>query len=404
MHLLDFLDYKTLLACECLLAIVFTIVFLGLKRIFPQVRGAYPVALSFALVVPETIFMVLGGHVSPVISVLMANTLTLSSLIAMYEGVLQFTGGTNRRWLLWFLAFTSFSVVYYDTEVHKNLVPCIISVSLVMAAIRGFTAAALFQRARRSTQRKALIYFGLFLTAMGAISLRLVWNVYRHGLPDGMTEISAQQALMRATGMFYLATSGLCFLVLTSRELVSRRRVDDNRDGLTGVFSRGGLDLNLAVEMERSSRSGQAFSIALVQVDQLSGILEAEGRAAGNATLREVAQAIAGQLRGTDQVGRYSGDLFLLVLSQTAQQDALIVAERVANQVGKLQLMTDSHAMTLSVGITESATGDTGELMIARAERAMILAGTEGGNCRRVVLAELPGTMPTDGEQVSAVA
>jgi diguanylate cyclase (GGDEF)-like protein len=403
--MLDFLDYKTLLASECMLAIVFTIVFVGLKRTFPQVRGAYPVALSFALVVPETIFMALGGHVLPVVSVLMANTLTLSSLIAMYEAVIQFTGGVNRRWLLWFMAFSSFSVVYYNTEVHRNLVPCIISVSLVMAAIRGFTAVALFQHSRRSTQRKALIYFGLFLTAMGAISLRLVWNVYRHGLPDGMTEMSAEQAMMRATGMFYLATSGLCFLVLTSRELVSRRRGEEHQDGLTGTFNRGGLDLNLAIEMERSSRTGHVFSIALVQVDQLSRILEAEGRPAGNATLREVAQAISGQLRGTDHVGRYSGDLFLLVLSQTSQQEALIVAERVAGEAGKLKLMTDSHSITLSVGITESAAGDTGPQMISRAERAMILAGTEGGNCRRVVLAERAGAVPAAGdERVSAVA
>ena len=100
MHLSDFLDYKTLLASECVLGIVFTIVFAGLRRVFPQVRGANPVALSFALVVPETIFRAMGGNVPPVVSVLMANTLTISSLIAMYEGILQFTGGPNRRWVL----------------------------------------------------------------------------------------------------------------------------------------------------------------------------------------------------------------------------------------------------------------------------------------------------------------
>jgi len=334
----------------------------------------------------------------------MANTLTLSSLIAMYEGVLQFTDGVSRRWLLWFLAFTSFSVVYFNTEVHRNLAACIVSLALVMAAVRGFTAFALFKRSIISTQRAALRFFGLFLTTMGAISVRLAWQVYAHGLPNGTTEASAEGVLMRSTGMVYLAISGLCFLVLTSRELVSRRRVEGYRDRLTGTFDREGLELSLAIEMERSSRSGLPFSIGLVQVDQLTRILEAQGRAGGNVTLREVAEAIAGQLRNTDQVGRFSGDLFLMVLSQTTHLEALIVAERVAGKAGQLKLLTDSHAITLSIGITESATGDTGEQMIARAEGALSLAATAGRNCCRVVLGERTGTLPVDDARVSALA
>jgi len=402
MHLLDFLDYKTLLVCECVLAIVFTFVFLGLKRIFPQVRGANPVALSFALIVPETIFVVLGGHVSPVVSVVMANTLTLSSLIAMYEAVLQFTGGTNRRWLLWFLAFTSFAVVYYNTEVHVNLAPCIISVSVVMAVIRGFTAQALFERSMRSTQRTTLRFFGLLLVALGLISLRLAWTTYRFGLPTGTTELGAEQAMMRATGMFYMAAAGLYFLVITSRELVTRRRMDAHRDRATGTIDRGGLDLALSVEMERSSRSGQSFSIAMVEIDHLGRIQEAEGRAGGNATMREVAAAIGGQLRGTDQIGRYSGDLFLLVLSQTAQHEALIVADRVAAEVAKLRLVTNAQPITLSIGITESVPTDSIVQMVSRAEQALFLAKSEGQNCCRVVLA---GQGDTAADvKVSAVA
>jgi diguanylate cyclase (GGDEF)-like protein len=386
MHLTDFLDYKTLLASDCVLGIIFTIVFTGLNRIFPHVRGANPVALSFALVIPETIFRALGGHVAPVISVLMANTLTLSSLIAMYEAILQFTGGPNRRWLLWFIAFCSFSVVYFYTEVRPSVGPCIISVSLVMAVIRIFSAMALFQRSVRSTQRRTMQLFGVFLCAMAFISLRLAWNTYVRGLPTGMTEVSAQQAMMRATGLFYMAIAGLFFLVLTSRELASRRRTEFHRDTLTGTFNRSGLELNLAVEMDRSSRSGNVFSIALVEVDQLGRIQESEGRAGGNATLREAAEAIGGQLRGTDHVGRYSGDLFLLVLSQTTHTEALIVAERISNEVGKLKLLTGSEPLTLSVGITESATGDAGVQMISRSEQALFQARSEGRNCCRVVL------------------
>jgi diguanylate cyclase (GGDEF)-like protein len=288
--------------------------------------------------------------------------------------------------------------------VHRNLAPCIISVSLVMAVIRGYSALTLFRQSARSTQRKTMQLFGVFLCGMGLVSLRLVWNTSVHGLPNGTTEISAEQAMMRATGLFYMATAGLFFLVLTSRELISRRRSEVHRDMLTGAFNRGGLELNLSVEMERSSRSGQAFSIVLVEVDQLGRILEQEGQGGGNATLREVAEAIGGQLRGTDHVGRFSGDLFLLVLSQTAQQEALIVAERISKATGKLKLLTGSEPITLSVGITESAMHETGAQMIARAEQALAAAKAEGRNCSRVVLAARVESVGGADSTVSAVA
>ena len=208
--------------------------------------------------------------------------------------------------------------------------------------------------------------------------------------------------MMRATGMFYMAAAGLYFLVITSRELVTRRRMDAHRDRATGTIDRGGLDLALSVEMERSSRSGQSFSIAMVEIDHLGRIQEAEGRAGGNATMREVAAAIGGQLRGTDQIGRYSGDLFLLVLSQTAQHEALIVADRVAAEVAKLRLVTNAQPITLSIGITESVPTDSIVQMVSRAEQALFLAKSEGQNCCRVVLA---GQGDTAADvKVSAVA
>ena len=164
-----------------------------------------------------------------------------------------------------------------------------------------------------------------------------------------------------------------------------------------------GLDLNLAMEMERWSRNGVSFSIAMVQIDNLGRIQEYEGPAGGNATLREVAVAIGGQLRGTDVIGRFTGDLFLLILSQTVQAEARIVAERISGEVGKLKLLTNTQPMTLSIGITESAPNETVAQMLDRAEQALFLARQAGENCTRVVLAANTDTEAADS-QISATA
>ena len=293
-------------------------------------------------------------------------------------------------------------MVYFNTEVHPNVAPCIISVSLVMAVIRGFSALALFRQSARSTQRKTMQLFGVFLCMMAIYSLKLAWAVYWNGLPTHKADTQAEQTMMRATGLFYMAIAGLFFLVLTSRELAARRRTEVHRDALTGTFDCGGLEFNLAVEMERSSRSGQVLSIALLEVDQLGSILESEGRAGGNATLRAVAEAIAGQLRTTDHVGRFTGDLFLLVLSETPEHEALIVSDRISKEVGKLKPLTSSESLTLSVGITESSTDELRVKLVARAEQALSLAKAEGRNCSRVVL--LQRAEGTADSRASAIA
>ena len=387
MHLLDFLDYKTLLVCECVLAIVFTFVVLWLKRLFPQVRGSYRVALSFALMVPATIFMALGGQVSSAISVLMADALVLGSMIAMYEGLLQFTGGANRRSLLWLMAVAAFSGVYYNTEVAPNPARCLVLVAAVIAIIQLFMAQALFRGSTRLTQRMTLRLFGVLLAILAGISLRVAWHLYRSEFPTALAEINAQQTMMRATGIFYMASAGLYFLTISGRELAMRQRGEVHRDRVTGAVIRSGLDVNLAVEMDRWNESGQIFSIAKVQIDSLGRILQEEGQTGVNATLREVALAIGGQLRGTDVIGRFSGDMLLLILSQTGHEEALVVADRISAEVRKLKLLTNAAPITLSIGITESAPNDSIEKMLERAEQAMDLARQDGENRARVELA-----------------
>jgi len=91
-------------------------------------------------------------------------------------------------------------------------------------------------------------------------------------------------------------------------------------------------------------------------------------------------------------------------LSQTTHSDALVVAERISGEVGKLKLLTGSEPLTLSMGITESGPGDAGVKMIARAEQALFQAKAEGRNCRRVVLLPRADAGGSPDAKVSAVA
>jgi GGDEF domain-containing protein len=414
-HLLDF---QTLLVCESMMAVVFAIVFMGLQRVFPYVRGARAIAISFLLIVPDTLFVGLRGQVSPVVSVLIADTLMLASLIAMYEAILQFTGGVNRRWVLWFVAFVSFAVVYFYTDVRPQLAPRLIAIALSMAFVRANTAAALLKRSIRSTQRMTLGFFGLFMASLTAMSLWRAWRIARYGGPTDPLQQDAIQSTILVTGIFYLTTSGLCFLMLTIRELATRRRMEADWSPLPGMFNRRGLEVNLSLELDRLHRRfaggahemslgrGNAhygFSIALVEIDSLSRV-DAESIAASRRAMRDVGEMIASQLRSTDHIGRFSAIRYLLFFAQTDSRDALIVTERIAADVAMLLSRAGGGGVTLSIGIAEAAAGDSTVGLISRAELGVERARAEGGNCRSVVVTERLETVAKLAETVSAVA
>jgi diguanylate cyclase (GGDEF)-like protein len=385
-----------------MMAVVFAIVFFGLQRVFPHVRGAKAIAISFLLIVPDTLFVGLRGQVSPVVSVLIADTLMLGSLIAMYEAILQFTGGVNRRWLLWFVTFVSFAVVYFYTDVRPQLAPRLIAIALSMAFVRANTAAALLKRSIRSTQRLTLGFFGLFMASLTLMSLWRVWRIARYGAPTDPVQQDRIQSTILETGIFYLATSGLCFLMLTIRELATRRRMEADWSPLPGMFNRRGLEVNLALELERlqkrftnpalemplGKRDVQyGFSIALVEVDGLKRA-DAESIASSRQVMRDVGEVIASGLRSTDHIGRFSATRYLLFLAQNDSSEALVVTERIAADVAMLQSRSNVGGVTLSIGIAEAVAGDSTVGLISRAEFGVERARAEGGNRRSVGMPE----------------
>jgi diguanylate cyclase (GGDEF)-like protein len=404
------LDFRTLLACESILAVVFAIVFLGIRRVSPRALGARSLAISFLLVVPDALAVGLRGRVSPVVSVLIADTLMLASLIAMYEAVVAFTGVENRRWLLWFASFISFAVVYFATDVHPAFAPRIVAIALSMALVRGATARALLQRSLRSPQRITVTFFGLFMAALTGQSLFRVYRIVRFGAPATADQQDRMQSAILVTGIFYLATSGLCFLLLLGRDFITRRRIEADWAETPGMFNRRTLEARIELELDRlrqraaghSEEPPQVFSVALLEIDQLSRV--APNSAAGRRALRDVAHVFSGTLRSTDQIARFSEKQFLLLLGKATRADALKAAERHAGKVAQINFGRGPGAVTLSGGIAEAAATDTAESLIARAELALRQAQAEGGDLCRIAPPERTKTSGGDSSDIIAVA
>jgi diguanylate cyclase (GGDEF)-like protein len=146
-------------------------------------------------------------------------------------------------------------------------------------------------------------------------------------------------------------------------------------DPLTGLANTRTLGRVLELELARATRQGGEVSVALIDVDGLTGINEASGHEAGDDVLRAVATVLAESVRLVDTVARYGGDEFVLIAPGAA---GMTVAQRVLDGVAGL---AEQHGrrISVSVGMARFPTdGASSEELLASASAALLAARGEG--------------------------
>ena len=154
------------------------------------------------------------------------------------------------------------------------------------------------------------------------------------------------------------------------------------RDELTGLFNRRHLMALLDDEKNRASRGGPLFCLAMLDIDHFKKVNDLYGHLAGDAVLLAVATTIQMTMRNTDFCGRYGGEEFLLVYTQTNTPGAVICAERVRSGVESMRFpdIGPDFRITFSLGLTEYHSNDDVQKVISRADSALYLAKDSGRN------------------------
>jgi diguanylate cyclase (GGDEF)-like protein len=176
------------------------------------------------------------------------------------------------------------------------------------------------------------------------------------------------------------------------RELnVSRKKLQSSltviremaiHDDLTGFYNRSHLMDLIESENNRSVRTGSIFSLVMMDIDKFKKINDTHGHQTGDQVLRTFAAVIRSILRKTDFCGRYGGEEFLIVLTQTDLQAAKLFAERIRDCVENSffpDLGPDSR-VTVSIGLAEHRTQEDIEKTISRADEFLYKAKKGGRN------------------------
>jgi diguanylate cyclase (GGDEF)-like protein len=166
------------------------------------------------------------------------------------------------------------------------------------------------------------------------------------------------------------------------------------KDEVTGLYNRRFFSIRLEEEVSRYRRFNHPVSVVLLDLDGFKAVNDDLGHAAGDETLRGMADILLKQSRGINVICRYGGDEFAVLLVETSKNGARLYADRIRYI---LSSSTFSHGrrVTASFGIAslpEDVTPSTEELIRA-ADEALYAAKRAGKN--RVSVHEDIGATPT---------
>ncbi|MFL5675983.1 MAG: diguanylate cyclase [Chloroflexota bacterium] len=155
-------------------------------------------------------------------------------------------------------------------------------------------------------------------------------------------------------------------------------------DRLTGVANRQSLLAALFAEVERASRYERPLCVAFVDIDHFKAVNDTYGHASGDIVLRGVAQTVAENLRTSDLIGRYGGEEFMLILTETTVEEGAALSEKLRKLVERLRFSVEGNP-TLSVTISIGIVGGAGQqlrmdTLVRDADAAMYSAKSLGRN------------------------
>jgi len=228
-------------------------------------------------------------------------------------------------------------------------------------------------------------------TLLAMATLAVVADTLRNGtFPAEFDFNSSQSIFLHATGVLAVAIIFSIFLLTLSERLNRAFLVQAMCDSLTGLYNRRAFEDLAARELSRSSRTGQAVSILLLDLDRLKEINDECGHAAGDVAIRAAADILKRSLRSEDYICRWGGDEFCALLTRAGSDQAESAAQRVLRAIDGYRFSYGQSAISISVSIGVAAlTEEDGDLagLFARADAALYRAKSEGRNCYAVAAA-----------------
>ena len=150
-------------------------------------------------------------------------------------------------------------------------------------------------------------------------------------------------------------------------------------DELTGLLNRHALYSILSQEVERSVRYKRPFSILLFDIDQFKAINDTYGHLEGDKVLVELSKLVGSLMRKTDFVGRWGGEEFLVILTETDSEAAQVIAQRFRAKIEETRFL-EKYSIAASFGVSTYDISGSLQGLLEYADIALYQAKDGGRN------------------------
>jgi len=151
-------------------------------------------------------------------------------------------------------------------------------------------------------------------------------------------------------------------------------------DTLTNLGNRRRLDESLVTEVSRVARTGEPRCALMADLDHFKNVNDQYGHQVGDEVLVAFGALLRQTTRPTDVVTRYGGEEFVVLMPHTALRQAIEVAERIRTSFEKMRIAPITHPVTVSCGVAQLVSGETGDSLLKRIDLALYEAKHSGRN------------------------
>jgi len=204
--------------------------------------------------------------------------------------------------------------------------------------------------------------------------------------PFGALVVCSHEAASLGQDRLRVVTAAANHLALAMRNSLEFRKTKAraDHDGLTRIANRHHFDTRLREEMKRHQRHQDELSLMMLDLDFFKSVNDTYGHQAGDMVLREVGRILQKTLRESDFPARYGGEEFVVILPQTREEQAWVLAERLRALIGKttFRFQRKRFRVTASIGIAGLKPGALAppENLIFSADQALYRAKSSGRN------------------------
>ena len=154
------------------------------------------------------------------------------------------------------------------------------------------------------------------------------------------------------------------------------------QDPLTNAGNRKALENAIQREQHLVERYETSFSLLMIDIDYFKKVNDQYGHGAGDRTLQKVSQTIMEVIRQSDQLFRYGGEEFVVLLNNSDVNNASFMAERIRQAIEQIVTMCDTVPIkvTVSIGVANFNQKECVDQLFSRADKALYIAKGNGRN------------------------